>query len=147
VVQVKNTQTGAVATGTTTIPLDDTIPQNTEGTEFMTLAITPTSSTNKLKIEVVSSERSRVSNLWTIVGVFQDSTASASRRSPTSSRSARRERSVFHALHDGRHHERDDVQGPRRRAFGSTDHVQRQGGGRLFGGVIASSITITEIVP
>ena len=46
-------ETGAVATGTTIIPYDDTIPQITEGTEFMTLAITPISATSKLIIEVV----------------------------------------------------------------------------------------------
>jgi hypothetical protein len=52
VVQVVNFQTGAVATGTTLIPGDDTIPQITEGDEYMTLAITPTASTNILLIEV-----------------------------------------------------------------------------------------------
>ena len=35
--QIVNSQTGAVATGTTTIPFDDTIPQNTEGTEFLSV--------------------------------------------------------------------------------------------------------------
>lgn len=53
VLQVVNFQTGAVATGTTTIPTDNTIPQITQGHEFMTLAITPTNSSNKLFIEVV----------------------------------------------------------------------------------------------
>ena len=52
VLQVVNTQTGAVATGTTIMPADDTIPQITEGTEFMTLAITPASTSNKLLINV-----------------------------------------------------------------------------------------------
>jgi hypothetical protein len=51
VLQVVNFQTGAVATGTTVIPIDDSIPQNTEGAEFITLAITPTSSTSKLRID------------------------------------------------------------------------------------------------
>jgi len=51
VLQVVNVQTGAVATGTTTIALDDTVPQSSEGTEFITLAITPTSSTSKLRID------------------------------------------------------------------------------------------------
>src|SRR4051812_19992946 len=41
----------AVATGTTIIPYDDTIPQITEGTEFLTQAITPIATTNKLIIE------------------------------------------------------------------------------------------------
>jgi hypothetical protein len=51
VLQVVNVQTGAVATGTTTIAFDDTVPQSSEGTEFITLAITPTSSTSKLRID------------------------------------------------------------------------------------------------
>ena len=44
-------QTGALATGSTQIPTDDTIPQITEGVEFMTLAITPKSATSKLRIQ------------------------------------------------------------------------------------------------
>lgn len=52
-VQEVNIQTGAVATGTTIIPKDDTIPQNTEGDEYMQLSITPKAVTNKLIIDVV----------------------------------------------------------------------------------------------
>ena len=51
IVQTVNTQTGAVATGTTTMPQDDTIPQNSEGDEYMTLSITPKSATSTLNIE------------------------------------------------------------------------------------------------
>jgi len=54
VVQMVSTQTGALQTDTTTIPADDTIPQNTEGFEVMTLAITLKSATNKLEIDVVA---------------------------------------------------------------------------------------------
>ncbi len=46
------TQTGTVATGTTVIPADNTIPQITEGVEFMTLAFTPKIATSRLEIEV-----------------------------------------------------------------------------------------------
>ena len=49
--QQVNTQTGAVATGTTVFPEDDTIPQNTEGDEYMTLSITPKSATSVINIE------------------------------------------------------------------------------------------------
>jgi hypothetical protein len=58
------------------IPLDDTIPQNTEGTELLTCTITPTSATNVLYIEFNfwgSSTLNRVS----IAALFQDSTANA----------------------------------------------------------------------
>ena len=37
VVQVVSNSSGALATGTTTIPSDDTIPQNTEGTALAAL--------------------------------------------------------------------------------------------------------------
>lgn len=47
-VQRRRNATGAVATGTTTIPADDTIPQITEGNEYLTQAITPRSALNLL---------------------------------------------------------------------------------------------------
>ncbi len=77
VVQVVNALTTAFAVGTTTIPLDDTIPQNTEGDQYMSLAITPKSTTNKLVItaNIVASNSSN--SLHLIGALFQDSTANA----------------------------------------------------------------------
>lgn len=76
VVQIAATNYSAVATGSTMIPNDDTIPQITEGNEFMTQIITPKSATNRLFIEAkislaVSSNASRIAAL------FQDATANA----------------------------------------------------------------------
>lgn len=68
--------TGAVATGTTTIPQDNTIPQNTEGTEFMTLAITPLSATSTLIIEAGGFFGSVGAN-EICFALFQDSVANA----------------------------------------------------------------------
>ena len=53
IVQVVHVQNGVRVTTTTIIPYDDTEPQITEGGEFDTLAITPTSSSNKLLVSVV----------------------------------------------------------------------------------------------
>ena len=53
VVQVKNFTQGAVDSTATAMISDDTIPQNTEGKEFLTLAITPTNVNSKLLIQVV----------------------------------------------------------------------------------------------
>jgi len=75
VVQVVNVETGAYAIGTTVIPYDDSIPQNNEGDEYMTLSITPKSATNKLKIEVVLNSNS--ANHQETVALFQDSIADA----------------------------------------------------------------------
>lgn len=77
VVQVVNTTSSAVATGTTAMPPDDTIPQNTEGDEFMTLAITPKSATNILVIEVFATVASNTANKFISGALFQDSTANA----------------------------------------------------------------------
>lgn len=52
IIQVQSQFTGAVATGTTLIPNDDTIPQITEGDEYLTVTITPTSATSILEIDV-----------------------------------------------------------------------------------------------
>jgi hypothetical protein len=41
-------------TGSTTniLPIDDTVPQSSEGAEFMTVSVTPSSASNKLKVTV-----------------------------------------------------------------------------------------------
>lgn len=49
-IQSIRTQPGAVISGTGAIPIDDTIPQNTEGTQAYSLAITPSSAANVLNI-------------------------------------------------------------------------------------------------
>ena len=76
VLQIVNFQTGAVATGTTVLPFDNTIPQITEGTEFMTLAITPTSATSELIIEVVFNGAGNIINRHG-VALFVGTTADA----------------------------------------------------------------------
>ena len=76
-VQVVYASISTVQTGTTTIPNDDTIPQNTEGTEFLTLAVTPTSSTNNLVIEARFNVSHTAGPTSIIGALFQDSTANA----------------------------------------------------------------------
>lgn len=143
-VQVVNTQTGAVNTGTTQIPVDDSIPQITEGDEYMTLAITPTSATNKLKIDIVCYFS------WSATdpigfALFQDTTTDAlaavgSFTIPPDQRTI----SFTHFMTAG--------------TTSATTFRFRAGGGgggtftfnglataRRFGGVAASSITITEV--
>ena len=73
-VQVVSNYTGAVATWTTTIPYDDTIPQITEGDQYMTQAITPTSAINRLSINIVANWSHNWS-LNTTLALFQDATA------------------------------------------------------------------------
>lgn len=77
VVQSVYTNYSAVNSATNAnIPFDDTIPQSGEGTEYMTQAITPTSATNILHIEVIMF-CSRSNGGECIAALFQDSTANA----------------------------------------------------------------------
>lgn len=76
-VQIVNTGYSAAATGSTTIPYDDTIPQNTEGDQYMTQAITPKSSTNILVITCNVFFASTIATANIIIALFQDSVANA----------------------------------------------------------------------
>ena len=76
IVQVVNTQTGALAQGTTQIPFDDTIPQITEGFEVMTRTITPKFATSKLLINVVT-HLSADQNSLPVTALFEGTTADA----------------------------------------------------------------------
>ena len=79
VVQVVHVEQGATATGTTVMPNDNTIPQKTEGDEYMTLAITPTHASNKLLIEVNihGVQNSNGGAIGMCTALFQDTTAGA----------------------------------------------------------------------
>ncbi len=146
--QVVNTQSGAHASGTTAMPYDDTIPQNTEGDQYMTLAITPTSATNKLKIEVaVNFAHDGTPPIAITVALFQDSTASAlAATSFNQSASSGSSPITFtHYMTAGT----TSATTFKIRAggnVGATLNFNGRSGARMMGGVMASSITITEIV-
>ena len=68
----------AAANGTTVIPVDNSIPQSGEGTQFMSLAITPRHAADLLLITHVGQYASSVATYDPItVALFQDSTANA----------------------------------------------------------------------
>ena len=60
----------------TTIPLDDTIPQNTEGTEILTVSITPKSASSTIEVEFQCTGASASAQTM-IVALFKDSGADA----------------------------------------------------------------------
>lgn len=76
VVQCVYTTYTAVSTTATAFPVDDTIPQNNEGGEFMTQAITPKSTSNILVIEAFAVGAGSL-QAYVGMGLFQDTTADA----------------------------------------------------------------------
>jgi len=148
VVQIVHTTTGAVATGTTVIPGDDTIPQITEGDQYMSLAITPLSATNRLFIEHIGSFAHPNINAVMCVALFVGTTANALGCHYDESPAANRMPRNYSVSHDM-------VAGVtttltfRVRAGGDagTTTFNGRAGNRMFGGVIASILRITEYTP
>ena len=69
-------QTGASSTGTTVIAINNTIPQNTAGDQYMSQAITPTSTANILEISSQAIAAVSTGNQASM-SLLQDSTANA----------------------------------------------------------------------
>lgn len=146
VLQVVNVTDGTYASGTTVMVDDDTIPQNTEGNQFMTLAITPTATNSKLKIEVVCVFSNHTDHKKGIVALFQDTTANALAAAmdhDMGENGRLRTLSFNHFMTAGT----TSATTFKVRA-GSTEAGTVGFNGyssRSFGGVMSSSITITEI--
>ncbi len=147
-VQKVGTETGAVATGTTGIPNDDTIPQNTEGDEYMTLAITPTDTGNVLYITVTIHLSTDTATRWLQAALFQDSTANA--LAATMSYVP----DIFHTAvltftHKMTAGTTSSTTFKVRAGLSNTGTTTFNGvnGSRYMGGVLASSIVIEEITP
>lgn len=135
------------STGTTTIPYDDTIPQNTEGDEYLTLAYTPLSATSLLVIDVLLNGAVNNASDRITVALFQDTTADAlatvaQGTGATNSLNTIRLRHIVSAASL-------TARTYKVRAAPATNTLTFNGsnGGRIFGGVLISSITITEILP
>ena len=145
VIQIVNTQTGAVSSGSATIPDDDTIPQSSEGNEYMTLSITPSATTNNLLIVVTfCAEYGAADTIG--IALFQDSTASALRavRASTQENNNEEVHTFSHFMAAGT----TSATTFKVRAGKSTAGTLTMNGkstARKYGGVMASSITIMEI--
>lgn len=145
VIQVVNTQTGAVATGTTVIPIDDTIPQNTEGNEYMSCAITPTSAASKLKIDVVWNGTNSGASHTVTVALFQDVTANALAASAQFGGTGGGLAQITFTYYMTAGTTSATTFKVRAGATSGTTTFNGAGGARYLGGVYSSSITITEI--
>jgi hypothetical protein len=75
-VQYKYTSTTASFSTSTQIPADDSIPTSAEGSEVLTLSITPLNANNILKIEFITFGYCSVDTLMTLA-LYQDAGAAA----------------------------------------------------------------------
>lgn len=147
-VQLKTAAVTAVMTGTTVVPNDDTIPQQTEGDLYLTApAITPTDVNNLLEIEV-QLQTGVSTGSFVITALFRDSAADAIAAVINIPGPATYLQSVFF-----KHYVVAGSLSPTvfkvRAGLSSagTITVNGQSGGRLMGGVAVSRITVREVKP
>jgi len=145
IVQIVHTSTGAVATGTTAIPYDDTKPQNTEGDEYLTLAITPTNASNKLIIIANMVCSHSATNVRLTMALFQDATADA--LAATGQHSQGEEPITIPMVYQMTAGTASETTFKIRIGgdTGSTVTLNGSAGDRKYGGAYCSSITIMEV--
>jgi hypothetical protein len=148
VVQEVQTLYTTLGTGSTTIPIDNTIPQITEGDEYFTATITPSNASNRLVIRVWVTMCNDNNDRWLGACLFQDSTANAlacalvyeltggalqslgftyEKTAGTTSATTFRVRCGANST--------------------NTTRLNANSAGSLYGGVITSGMTVTELTP
>ena len=145
VIQVVSAADGVTATGTTAIPFDNTIPQITEGDQYLSVAITPLSATSTLIIDVVLQNEVAAGGGRMTVALFQDSTADALAAvvGPVGTNSYA-STPLRHAIASGSTAART-FKVRAGHSVGSSTRINGFGGAQLYGGVSASTITIWEV--
>jgi hypothetical protein len=148
VLQVVNVQTGAFATGTTIIPFDDTIPQITEGDQYLSASITPKRATSFLEITVsLQTTLVTASALAVIAALFRNSgvdALSATKVYSGATANSDLPVTIQHRVLAGNTSATTFTvrAGP---SSAGTLNVNGRVGAGIFGGVNISSIKITEV--
>lgn len=149
-VQAQHAVVTAAVSGTTIMPIDDTIPQNTEGFEVITCAITPSSASNLLIIlaNVCVSYYDPVGSYLSAMALFQDTTASALAAVLTNASGTSVPTTLVHKMTAGTTSETTFKirVGP---GGAGTVYINTANGvtTRRFGGVHSTTLTILEYTP
>jgi hypothetical protein len=147
ILQVKKLYPTTSGYAASDIPWDDTIPQATEGTLFMELPFTPKSATSLLRIDVVGNWGQDVNEIM-VVALFKVGTAdalAAVATFPSATLGFSGTTSFTHWMVSGSTSATQfDVRAGGNTGGGGTVTFNGVAGSRKLGGVMASSITVTE---
>ena len=145
--QIVKTESTSQSSGTTQIPTRDaSIPQITEGDQYLSRSITPTSSSNRLLIQVFLHYGMSSDGLAAAAAIFQDSTANAvaSTIEYITSSGDMHEMTFMHEMAAGT---TSATTFTVRAGYGNTSgtfYLNRSSGESSHGGVLRSYIIITE---
>lgn len=148
ILQTARTDTGAVATGTTAIPGDNTIPQSGEGDQYMSLAITPKRASSHLHIQAQAILTNSNANVLVAAALFQDAIADALAAAGETIPTAGHIRALtldWWMLAGSTAAITFKLRGGA--STGATTTFNGTGGVQIFGGVFNSFIQIDEVVP
>ena len=146
-VQVVNTTSVAVASGSTVMPNDDTIPTNTDGNALAALdtAITPTNTGNNLLVQVNLPLLEIPTAQHICVALYQDSSAAiAADTNYTAGSTAGQSITINHFITGSLGTSETTFKVRFGAAASMVSTVNGYNGSRIFGGVSQASITISE---
>lgn len=151
-IQIQQNITSAVATGMTTLPHDDSIPQYNEGDTYLTQAITPSSAANLFEIEWKGSWASTAA-AFIVSALFQDAAIGAPNALAAVATQCVANNKIV-APSGSRWVQLAGVAGGTATTFtvraggesAGTTTFNGESGARLLGGVMASFLTIKEIM-
>lgn len=131
---------------TTQIPVDDSIPQNTQGAEIITAAITPSSSSNKLRIRFQGFFSASTAASLT-AAFFQDSTAAALNATVTTTSGANVQTAIVleHEVTAGTTSATTIKVRVGPAAGGVDVRMNGTSAARLFGGIARATLVVEEI--
>ena len=145
VLQVVQTSYTTSSSTVSAIPLDSTIPQNTEGTEILSASITPASSSNKLLIEVslpfIDADTARV----ICVALFQNSTADALAGGITTPASSGYSEAISFTHYMTANTASSTTFKVRYGPNAGTAYINRRSSAETYGNICAARLIITEI--
>lgn len=145
IVQRRRLDTGTVSTGTTLIPLDNTIPQITEGTQFMSRTITPLSAANLLAVNA-QANLSNSANARVSAALFRDAGANALDASQNVGSAAATMVAIYlnaQVISNTTSSTSFSVNGGN--SVAGTTTFNGESGTQLYGGVTNSYIEVTEV--
>lgn len=145
--QVQVYRTGAVASGSNAIPFDNTIPQITEGDQYMSITVTPTNASSTLEISVTAVLSCTNNGMVVMAALFQVGVSDAL------AVAANTQAGTGISTISFKHHMTAGTTSPITftvRGGGQAGSCYLNGNntsGALMGGKYASSITVVEYLP
>lgn len=144
VVQVLHAALGTVSTTNTVMPGDNTVPQQTEGGEFLTVTITPTAAGSTLEIEATINLSPSAQSACT-AAIFRDATADAIAAAGCSVGQDSNEQITVRAYVAAGSTDQTVIKLRAGQSAAGTMTVNGWGGNQTLGGVAATTLVVREL--